>query len=117
VLWAEEPGQIEDVTFDQVRLRMRNGPLSESYGGNIDLRPAADPQRAIFKHDLAGVFCRGVDGLTLSQLDIRWSDNMPDYYVHAIWCEEASRVVIDGFRQLPVPCQMGPGRGTIRHDR
>jgi hypothetical protein len=98
VIWAHEPGRIEDVTLDQVRLHVRKGPLSASYGGNIDLRPAFDAQWAIFRHDLAGIFCHGANGLTLNQIDVRWDAEAPPYYTHALWCEQTSRVVIDGFR-------------------
>jgi len=97
VIWAQEPGQIEDITFNQLRLHVRKGPLSTSYGGNIDLRPAYDPQWAIFRHELAGIFCHGADGLTLHQIDIRWDAAGPEYYTSALWCENSSRVVIDGF--------------------
>ena len=98
VIWAQEPGQIEDVTLDRFRLHLRKGPLSESYGGNIDLRPSADLQWAIFKHDLAGVFCHRATGLTLSQIDIRFDDDTSEFFTHALWCEETNRLVIDGFR-------------------
>jgi hypothetical protein len=97
VIWAQEPGQIEDVTFNQVRLHLRKGPLAESYGGNIDLRPAFDPQWAIFKHDLAGLYCHGVNGLTLNQIDVRWDADMPEYYTNTLWLEQTNRVTIDSF--------------------
>lgn len=108
VMWAHEPGQIEDVTFNQVRLRLRKSPLAQSYGGNIDLRPAFDPQWAIFKHDLAGVYCHGVDGLTLHQLDVRWDADMPEYYTNTLWLEQTNRVAIDGFTSRQ------PGSGDSR---
>jgi hypothetical protein len=85
------------VTLSQIRLHVRKGPLSTSYGGNIDLRPAFDPKWAIFRHDLAGIFCHGASGLTLNQIDVRWDDEAPEYYTSALWCESSSRVVIDGF--------------------
>jgi len=107
VVWAQEPGRIEDVTLDQIRLHVRKGPLSTSYGGNIDLRPAFDHQFAIFRHDLAGIFCHGAKGLTINQVDVRWDAGMPEYYTYALWCEETSRVVVDGFRGR----QPGPGDG------
>ena len=97
VIWAEEPGRIENVTFDRVRLHIRKGPLSASYGGNIDLRPAFDAKRAIFRHELAGIFCHGANELTLHQIDISWDAKSPEYYTSALWCEQASGVVIDGF--------------------
>ena len=97
VIWAHETGQIEDVRLDQVRLQVRKGPLDASYGGNIDLRPAYSSRWAIFRHDLAGIFCHRARGLTVNQFDIRWDADMPDYYTSAIWCDETIRVVIDGF--------------------
>jgi hypothetical protein len=97
VIWAQEPGRIEDVTFDQLRLHIRKGPLSASYGGNIDLRPAYDLKWALFRQELAGIFCRGANGFTLHQIDIRWDAAGPEYYTSALWCENTSRVVIDGF--------------------
>jgi len=102
VIWAQEPGRIEDVTFDQLRLHIRKGPLSASYGGNIDLRPAYDLKWALFRQELAGIFCRGANGLTLHRIDVRWDTMGPEYYTSALWCENTSRVVIDGFygRQL-----------------
>jgi hypothetical protein len=98
VMWAQEPGRIEDVTLDQIRLHVRKGSLSASYGGNIDLRPAYNPKWAIFRHELAGIFCHGANGLNLHQIDIRWSAAATEYYTSALWCEHSSRVVIDGFR-------------------
>jgi hypothetical protein len=97
VLWSHEPGRIEDVTFNGVRLHLRKSPLSDSYGGNIDLRPAFDPQWAIFRHDLAGIFCHGINGLTLHGVEVRWDAEMPEYYRHALWCEQTNRIVIDDF--------------------
>jgi len=107
VIWAHEPGRIEDVTFNQVRLHVRKSPLAESYGGNIDLRPAFDPRWAIFRHDLAGVFCHGVNGLTLNQVDVRWDTDVAEYYRHGLWCEQTNRILIDGFRGR----QPGSGEG------
>jgi hypothetical protein len=98
VIWAQEPGRIEDVTLAQVRLHLSKGPLSTPYGGNIDLRPAFDPNWAIFRHDLAGILCHGANGLTLNQIDVSWGAEVPEYYTDALRCEQTSHVVIDGFR-------------------
>jgi len=97
VLWSHEPGRIEDITFNGIRLHLRKSPLAASYGGNLDLRPAFDPQWAIFRHDLAGIFCHGAHGLTLKGVEVHWDADMPEYYLHALWCEGTDRVVIDNF--------------------
>jgi len=97
VIWAQEPGLIENVTINQLCLNVHKGPLSTTYGGNIDLRPSYNLKWAIFQHELAGIFCHGVNGLTLNQVEIRWDAIAPEYYTSAIWCENAIHVVIDGF--------------------
>jgi hypothetical protein len=107
VMWAQEPGRIEDVTFNQVHLRLHKSPLAESYGGNIDLRPAFDPQWAVFRHDLAALFCHGVDGLSLNGIDVRWDTDMPEYHEYALRCEQTNRIAIDGFYGR----QSGSGEG------
>jgi hypothetical protein len=114
VIWAHEPGRIEDVTFDHVRLHIRTGPLSASYGGNIDLRPAFDLKWGIFRQDLAGIFCHGASGLTLNQTDVRWDAEAPEYYTHALRFEQTNGVVIDGFRGRQPGSQ--DGRAAIALD-
>jgi len=98
VFWAHKPDRIENVTLNQIRLHIRKSLLSASYGGNIDLRPAFDHKWAIFRHDLAGVFSRGANGVTLNHVDIEWDAKVPEHYTYALWCEITNRVVIDGFR-------------------
>jgi polygalacturonase len=97
VIWAQEPGLIENITINQLRLNVHKGPLSTTYGGNIDLRPSYDLKWAIFQHELAGILCHGANVLTLNQVEIHWDTISQEYYTSAIWCENASRVVIDGF--------------------
>ena len=63
VFFAEEPGGIEDVTLERVVATVTLGPLFEAWGGNLDLRPAADPALAIFAGGTAPLWVRGVSGL------------------------------------------------------
>ena len=61
---------------------MKRGPLSDSYGGNLDLRATADLSKGLFGRDLPGVYARNVEGLGLDGLHIEWSDDVPDYFRH-----------------------------------
>lgn len=58
-------------------------------------RLAFDLQWAIFQHDLAATFCHVTSGLTLSQIDVRWDAEPPEYYSGAIWRERTTRVGVD----------------------
>jgi len=82
--------------------------------GTIDLRPAWEPQCAVFRHNLAAVFCHGPNGLTLDGIEVRWAAEMPEDFTSVLWCEQTNHVVIDGFRgRQPGP---GDGRAAIRLD-
>ncbi len=117
VLYGSKPGDISNVTFDGVALRIRNSPLNASYGGNFDLRPAYDNRFAIFKHDIPAVFCRYTDGLTVHRLELEWDDNLPDFFNHAIACEQFAGLVIDGFRGR-TPQRGGPNAAiALQHGR
>ncbi|MBN1894557.1 right-handed parallel beta-helix repeat-containing protein, partial [bacterium] len=55
VVWGHSEGAIRDILFENVRLGIKDGPLSASYSGNIDLRPAYPVQLGVFKHDIPGL--------------------------------------------------------------
>jgi hypothetical protein len=98
VLYADEGSTIEGVTFEHCRLRVRPGPLQESFGGNFDLRPIWDPTRQVFAHDIPAIFAHGVRGLALRDVTVDWDAGLPGFYRHALEVEEFADLVIDGFR-------------------
>ncbi len=97
VVYSEEPGSIKDIVFDNVKLLVKNSPLNESYGGNIDLRATYDLKYGIFKYDIAGLYAHNVAGLRICDFQIAWDDNLPEFFNHAIWCENFNDLLIDGF--------------------
>ena len=97
VLYCEGKSTVEDITFDQCRLKLRTGPLQESFGGNFDLRQFWDPARKVFKHDIPALFARGTKRLALRNVAVSWGDGLPDFCRHAIEIELFEELVIDGF--------------------
>jgi hypothetical protein len=97
VLYADERSTIEGVTFENCRLRVRPGPLQDSFGGNFDLRPIWDPARQVFAHDIPAFFAHGIRGLILRNLSVKWEDGLPPFCRHALEIEDFSGVTIDGF--------------------
>ena len=98
VLYADERSAIEDVRFDNVRVTIRPTALQESFGGNFDLRPLWDPARKVFAHDIPAFYARGVKSLALCDLDVEWTENLPQFCRHAVEIENFEDVTIDGFR-------------------
>lgn len=97
VVWGAKPGDISDLSFDNVRLSISNSPLNAAYGGNFDLRPAYDHRFAIFRHDIPAIYCRHVDGCRITGLGVTWQTGLPDFFNHAICCEQVTRLTIDAF--------------------
>ena len=63
VLFAEEPGFIDDVKMINVRSTLKRGELFEAWGGNLDLRPFADEARSIMAGGTAPLWAVGVSHL------------------------------------------------------
>jgi len=66
-------------------------------GGNFDLRGDVPPELSIFKHDIPGVFGRYFDGLKLSNFELQWEGSLPDFFSHAIECENFQHLDVDDF--------------------
>ena len=98
VLHADANSRIENVTFDQVQIALRPGPLQESFGGNYDYRPVWDPRQRVFAHDIPALHADGVTALTLRHVTVTWHGPLPSFVRHAIEIERFDDVVIDGFR-------------------
>lgn len=77
--------------------RMRDSRLQRSYGGNFDLRAAADLSHALFEHDTPGLFFRHVRGLRIRGLRLFWDDSGPDFFSYGIEGEEFRDIDIRGF--------------------
>jgi hypothetical protein len=97
VLYGCPDSPISDVALEGVRLRLCSGRNGALVGGNFDLRPSIKLETALFKHGIPGVFGRFIDGLRVQNLDLEWSNPLPAYFSNGIECENANRLVIDGF--------------------
>jgi hypothetical protein len=95
VLWAGPAGTIENLTIDGLDLRATDSEYAGAVGGNVDLRSTAT-RTPLFEHDVPGVYCRGVDGLTLRDVDVRWEGPLPSYHTHGVHCATCAGVEIDG---------------------
>lgn len=69
-LYAEEPGAIDGVKLVRVNYTLRKGALFETWGGNLDLRPAGDKRIAIHAGGTAPLWAIGVTNL--EQIDCKW---------------------------------------------
>ncbi|MGD1041604.1 MAG: glycosyl hydrolase family 28 protein [Sedimentisphaerales bacterium] len=115
VVWGSKNSVIKDLAFDNVKVKIKDGPLSASYGGNFDLRTSGDLATAQFKHDIPAIYCKDVAGLKISGFETEWEEGLPDFFSNSIWCENVSNVEIDGF--IGRQAHLGDSRAAIVLDK
>jgi hypothetical protein len=99
LIYGTENNVIKDISFENIKLRLKGGVHSKTMGGNFDLRGlGAGPELAIFKHDIPGIYSHYVDGLQIHGFELQWADSLPDYFSDGIYCEYFSNLKIDGFK-------------------
>jgi hypothetical protein len=98
ILWGSPDSAIEDVAFDDVRVRIRRGPNSDTWGGNVDMRLTRDPKLAVFQRDLPALLALHTERLAVRHLTVEWADDVPSYFTHAIEAESFRELVVEGFR-------------------
>jgi hypothetical protein len=98
LLWGSPDSVIEDVSFDDFRVRIERGPQSDTYGGNVDLRLTRDPQHAVFKRDLPALLALHTRRLSVRGLTVEWGKDVPAYFTHAIECEDFEDLEVERFR-------------------
>jgi polygalacturonase len=98
LLWGTPESVIEDVSLDDVRVRIKRGPQSDTYGGNVDLRTTRDPEHALFERDLPALLALHTERLALRNLGVEWAEDVPAFFTHAIECRSFRDLVVEGFR-------------------
>lgn len=84
VAYAEQAGLIRELSFDDVRLRIRPSDFADAVGGNLDLRPLRDKTRTVFAHPIPAVYLHRVQGFDLNRFAVAWEENLPDWHTHAV---------------------------------
>jgi polygalacturonase len=98
LLYGTENNPLEHIVLNNVRLLVRAGRLSRSYGGNIDLRPAWGGEVRVFSHDLPGLYGRCLRDSRIDHFDLTWQGDLPDFYTSGIGLERCFDITIRDFR-------------------
>jgi hypothetical protein len=98
IVWGSPDSVIEDVTIDDVRVRVRRGPNSDSWGGNVDMRLTRDPKLSLFRRDLPALLALHTERLSVRGLSVEWAEDIPAYFTHAIECEDFKDLEVERFR-------------------
>jgi hypothetical protein len=95
VLYGMEDSSIDNIQMDNISVSLGNGKQSKNFGGNIDLRPTNNYATGLYKYDLPAIYAHFVKNLTLKNIEVKWEDNLPDFFSEAVRCENIDRLTID----------------------
>ena len=77
VIYADEPGHIEGISFDRVSIRIVRPEMFA--GGQQDLRPNADKE-SLRTLPTSGFLMSNASGVTFRDCSVTWGPNPPDYF-------------------------------------
>ncbi len=84
LLYGSKESIIDDVRFDNVRCLIKDSPLNDVAGGNIDLRGCFG-DRQLFASDIPAFYAQFVSRLTVMNSRFTWDDNIRQkYFTHGI---------------------------------
>jgi polygalacturonase len=101
IIWGSEENRIENIEFHDIDLHIRKSNLSDSYGGNVDLRPTLKDENKLFKFDLPGIYIQKSDDILIRNLQLSWDNNVPDYHTYGIELNDVTGFDIDQKSRYP----------------
>jgi polygalacturonase len=103
ILFGQEDNQLKNIGFNNISLKIVKGKETMNYGGNFDLRPAADIKMQIFEHDIPGLYAQNVDGLSIRGFKLEWGADLPDFFTHGIECHDVNNLSVIQFNGIANP--------------
>ena len=98
ILFGLEDSRLKNIGFNNVSLKIVRGEETMNYGGNFDLRPAADVRMQIFEHDIPGLYAQYVNGLSISGFKLEWGSDLPVFFTHGIEAHEVDNLSVTQFQ-------------------
>jgi parallel beta-helix repeat protein len=96
LFYGSKESPLEDIVLDDVSLTIERGSLTDSYGGNFDLRPTNDISLAIFSHKIPAIFGNEVKGLEIRNFSINFEGQLPAWFTKGLECSGCTGVRISG---------------------
>lgn len=103
LIYGSEESVIENVTFSNVTFELTDSKLNDVAGGNIDLRGCLGEQTQLFQHDIPGLMAENVNGLTISNFQLKWTNTRMPFFTNGIEVRHFKDVQINDFTGTASP--------------
>ena len=97
LIYAPQPGLLEQIRLKNFHLTLKNSPLAESYGGNFDLRPAVALEERVFSHDEGGLFALNAAYLTVEAMTLEWEGKPNKTFGYGVYAEDCPNIQVRDF--------------------
>jgi len=88
---------LEDIRFDGIKLHIMPSRLSDTYGGNFDLRPTDRPETSLFAHKEYGLYASYARNLNIRDFELAWEGEVAEYFEDGMLCENCEDLSISGY--------------------
>ena len=103
LIYAEKNDLIKNLKFQNINLTIKNGTYTKAYGGNLDIRPSYSSDNSVFKFDIPAIYGQNIKNLEIDKFRLKWDDDLPSFYTHAIEIKNFSELLIKNFNGYPGP--------------
>lgn len=111
-IYGEEAKNVGQISLRNIRLNISK--WTKWAGGSHDLRPCTGWGRgaiesgktnpAVFEHPWSGVYLQNARHIGLQNISVKWNGQLPDYYHHALQCQNVQSLRLSDFiGQSPHP--------------
>lgn len=101
LIYGDKESLISHVVLNNVDLKITKGRYTDSYGGNIDLRPAYPMDHALFKADNPGLYATCVKDLMINGFRLDWDEDMQEFFTNGIEVDHFENVTIMNYTGRP----------------
>jgi hypothetical protein len=102
LIYSYYPNAIQNISFDGIFMKIKNGKYNEFSDGNFELRPSFDNGLNVFAHNIPAFCFKGTKNINIHNFSLIWPEQMPEYYTNAIFGEDFSGFKLSG-SYLSVP--------------
>jgi len=112
LIYGSDESIIKNVSFKNITFELIDSKINDVAGGNIDLRGAKGAENQLFARDIPGVLAEHVDGLTIDDFKLIWTNQRMSFLSNGIEVNNFKTLKITNFQGSGAP--KNPGTYAVK---